>query len=70
MLDTPSSSRPDADLREYLAGADNCRQPRTADDRNPSFEQRASSCHLGRDPEAEVGGSTFSVAFSADDDVL
>src|SRR6266481_2655664 len=44
MLDTPSSSRPDADLREYLAGADNCRQPRTADDRNPSFEQRASSC--------------------------
>jgi hypothetical protein len=26
-------------LREYLAGADNCRQPRTADDRNPSFEQ-------------------------------
>jgi hypothetical protein len=34
----------DADLREYLAGADNCRQPGTADDRNPSFEQRASSC--------------------------
>ena len=34
----------DANLREYLAGADNCRQPRTADDRNPSFEQRASSC--------------------------
>ena len=34
----------DSNLREYLAGADNCRQPRTADDRNPSFEQRASSC--------------------------
>src|SRR6516164_5992309 len=34
----------DSNLREYLAGADNCRQPGTADDRNPSLEQRASSC--------------------------
>src|SRR6266849_3124249 len=41
----------DPNLREYLAGADNCGQPGTADDRNPSFEQRASSCmtvlHMG-----------------------
>ena len=34
----------DSNLREYLARVDNCRQPGTADDRNPSFEQRASSC--------------------------
>ena len=34
----------ESNLREYLTGADNCRQPGTADDRSPSFEQCAASC--------------------------